>query len=90
LPEVYETFVVEFTEQFMDTQATIRAQTKLDNLHMKHPQIDEYIAEFKKTARKARYTQVNPETAHFFLKGLARKIIEDVLRAPGPNSYKTS
>jgi hypothetical protein len=88
LPEVYKTFVAEFMEQFTDMQATIRVQTKLDNLHMKHPQIDKYIVEFEKTARKAGYTQVNPEMAHFFLKGLARKIIEDVLRAPRLEMYQ--
>jgi hypothetical protein len=72
----------------MDTQATICPQTKLDNLHIKHSQIDEYIAEFEKTARKARYTQANPETVHFFLQGLAHEIIEDVLRAPRPETYQ--
>jgi hypothetical protein len=88
LPEVYKTFMAEFTEQFTDTQATICAQTKLDNLHMKHPQINEYIADFEKTARKAGYTQANPETVHFFLQGLAHEIVEDVLRAPRLETYQ--
>jgi hypothetical protein len=72
----------------MDTQATIHVQTKLDNLHMKHPQINKYIAEFKKTTRKAGYTQANPETVHFFLQGLVHEIIEDILRASRPETYQ--
>jgi hypothetical protein len=50
LLEVYETFVAKFTKQFTDTQATIHIQTKLDGLRIKHPQVNEYIAEFEKTA----------------------------------------
>jgi hypothetical protein len=56
---------------------------------MKHPQIDKYIAEFKKTTRKAGYTQANLETVHFFLQGLVYEIIEDILRVPRPETTRS-
>jgi Retrotransposon gag protein len=50
VPEVWEQFMAEFLEQFADTQATICAQTKLDELRMVYPHINKYIADFEKTA----------------------------------------
>jgi Retrotransposon gag protein len=87
VPEVWEQFMAEFLEQFADTQATICAQTKLDELRMVYPHIDKYIADFEKTARQAGYTQGNEETKHHFIQGMANEILEDVLRVPRPNTY---
>jgi Retrotransposon gag protein len=87
VPEVWEQFMVEFLDQFADTQATIHAQTKLDKLRMVYPHINKYIADFKKTAQQAGYTQGNEETKHHFIQGMANKILEDVLQAPRPNTY---
>jgi hypothetical protein len=50
IPEVWEQFMVEFLDQYADTQAMICAQTKLDELKMVYPHIDKYITDFKKTA----------------------------------------
>ena len=82
IPEVYETFIANFLEQFADTQATIKAQAKLDNLKMTYLHINKYITDFEKTARRAGYTQTNEEAKHHFMQGLANEILEDVLQAP--------
>jgi hypothetical protein len=87
IPNIWDTFVANFTEQFTDTQATIWAQAKLDDLKMTYPHIDKYISEFEETARKAGYTQTHEEIKHHFMQGLANEILEDVLRAPRPVTY---
>src|SRR6266567_1916539 len=55
---------------------------------MKFPEVDEYIATFKDTSRDARYTMTNPENMQFFLKGLSKGVLADVLRAPIPRTYQ--
>ena len=87
MDEVYDTFVTEFRQQFTDTQAATHAQTSLDNLVMVYPDIDTYIRNFKKLGRRAGYTQAHPEAAHFFLKGLAREILGEVVQTPMPTNY---
>jgi Retrotransposon gag protein len=77
--EVWEQFIVEFLDQYADTQAMICAQTKLDKLKMVYPHIDKYIANFEKMAQQAGYTQGNKETKYHFIQGMANKILEDVL-----------
>ena len=87
IPEVWETFVASFNEQYADTQAVIRAQSKLDELKMTYPHVDKYITDFEELARKAGYNQTSEETKHHFLQGISGKILEDVLRAPQPTTY---
>ena len=79
IPEVWETFVDNFNEQYADTQAVIRAQSKLDELKMTYPHVDKYITDFEELARKAGYNQTSEETKHHFLQGISGKILEDVL-----------
>jgi hypothetical protein len=87
IPEVWETFVNAFNEQYSDTQAVIRAQAKMDELKMTYPHVDKYITDFEELARKAGYNQTSEETKHHFLQGISSKILEDVLRAPRPTTY---
>ena len=55
---------------------------------MKFPEINEYIATFEDTSRDAGYTMTNPENMQFFLKGLSRGVLANVLRAPIPQTYQ--
>ena len=55
---------------------------------MKFPEIDQYIAQFEELARQAGYIQGNPETTHFFVKGLAPSIVADVFRPPMVHGYQ--
>ncbi len=72
----------------MDLQKENRAWNKLENLRMKFPEINEYIATFKDTSCDAGYTITNPENMQFFLKGLLRGVLADVLCAPIPQTYQ--
>jgi len=55
---------------------------------MKFPDIDGYISQFEELARQANYTQGNNKTIQFFIKGLSRPILEDVMKAPFPHTYQ--
>src|SRR6266566_6997039 len=55
---------------------------------MKFPEVDEYIATFEDTSRDAGYTMTNPENMQFFLKGLSKGVLADILHAPIPRTYQ--
>jgi len=82
IPALWTTFLEEFREQYLDTQAADRACTKLENLTMKMPYIDEYISKFKDLCCKSNYMTGNTEVTYMFLKGLPKSLLEDVLKAP--------
>jgi hypothetical protein len=54
---------------------------------MRYPFIDKYISKFEGLARIAGYTQGSPESTHYFLKGLTRQVLEDVMRGDAPTTY---
>jgi len=55
---------------------------------MKFPDIDRYISQFEELAHHANYTQGNNETIQFFIRGLSRPILEDIMKAPFPHTYQ--
>jgi hypothetical protein len=86
-PGVWLTFEEEFKEQFEDSQREPRARMELQELEMKWPLVDKYISDFEKLARMAGYNHTNPETMHYFMGGLPKSILTDVLRPPVPLTY---
>jgi hypothetical protein len=84
LPDLWNQFLVEFEEQFQDTQAEQQARNALKECKMVNNEYDAYVAKFEALARKARYTQGNPETFDMFLVGLPQNILVDVLKPPAP------
>jgi hypothetical protein len=54
---------------------------------MRYPFIDEYISKFEGLARIAGYTQGSAELTHYFLKGLTKQVLEDVMRGDAPTTY---
>ncbi|KAI0285199.1 hypothetical protein BC826DRAFT_1109376 [Russula brevipes] len=84
---VWHTFEREFKKQFEDSQSEPRARMELQHLEMKWPLIDKYVSDFEKLARLAGYDHTNPETMHFFMNGLPKSILTDVLQPPVPTSY---
>jgi len=85
IPALWTTFLEEFREQYLDTQAADRAHTELESLVMKIPYIDEYISKFKDLCCKSNYMTGNLEVTYMFLKGLPKSLLEDVLKAPQAN-----
>jgi hypothetical protein len=86
-PGVWLTFEEEFKKQFEDSQREPRARMELQELEMKWPLIDKYISDFEKLARMSGYNHTNPETMHYFMGGLPKSILTDVLRPPVPLTY---
>ena len=68
IPAVWVQFLIEFTNQFQDSQRGQYAKLWLENLKMVHPNIDEYISKFENTSWEAGYTQGDEATTHYFLK----------------------
>jgi hypothetical protein len=87
LPEVWDTFLVEFATQFQDSSREERACIDLENCRMRYPLIDEYISKFEGLACIANYTQGSAELTHYFLKGLTKQVLEDVMRGDAPTTY---
>jgi hypothetical protein len=86
-PGVWLTFEEEFKEQFEDSQREPRARMELQELEMKWPLIDKYVSDFEKLARMSGYNHTNPETMHYFMGGLPKSILTDVLHPPVPLTY---
>jgi hypothetical protein len=80
IPAVWDYFVEEFEQQYIDMQAPECAHVALESLKMKPPLIDEYIAKFEDLCRKAGYTVGSSEVTYQFLKGLPKHILEDVVK----------
>jgi hypothetical protein len=87
IQEVWDTFVQEFNNHFMDSQLQQRARLELDKCKMHFPDVDQYISDFEDLVQKAGYTISNKETIGFFLNGLTPSILDKVIRAPFLTSY---
>jgi hypothetical protein len=87
LPDVWDTFLIKFATQFQDSSREERAHINLENCRMRYPYVDEYISKFKGLARIASYTQGSAELTHYFLKGLTKSILEEVMRGNAPTGY---
>ena len=84
---VWNTFEDEFKKQFKDSQEEPRARNELQELRMTWPLVDQFVSKFEKLARLAGYDHTNPETMHYFMNGLPKSVLTDVLRPPVPRSY---
>jgi hypothetical protein len=87
VPEVWDTFLVEFATQFQDSSREERARIDIEKCFMRYPYIDEYISKFEGLARIAGYTQGSAKLTHYFLKGLTKQILEEVMRGDAPTTY---
>jgi Retrotransposon gag protein/Zinc knuckle len=84
---VWDTFVQEFTEHFMDSQEQQRARLDLDHCKMRFPEVDQYITDFEELVRRAGYTIGSEETIGFFLNGLTPSILDAVVCPPFLTNY---
>ena len=87
VPAVWDQFLVEFANQFQDSQRRQHAKLQLKGLKMIHPNIDEYISKFENTAQEAGYTQGDEATTHYFLKGLTPGVLLNCLKPPTVDTY---
>jgi hypothetical protein len=56
-------------------------------MKMKWPDVDQYIQDFERIARKAEYPLTEPATVRYFMKGLTRSIVNDIVKPPKVNTY---
>jgi hypothetical protein len=56
-------------------------------MKMKWPDVDQYIQDFERVARKAEYLLTAPATVRYFLKGLTKSIVNDIVKPPKVNTY---
>jgi hypothetical protein len=82
IPDLWTQFLLEFGQQFQDTQKGNRAHMQLEGLWMWFPEIDTYITKFEELARQVGYIVGNPETMHTFIKGLTPLVMKDILKPP--------
>jgi len=90
IPAVWEQFLTEFVTQYQDTQRQQHARAELKALRLKWPEIDQYVNNFEHLTRIAGYHLANPETIEFFIEGLPRSVVEDILRPPIPDTYEAT
>jgi hypothetical protein len=87
VPDVWLHFLIEFRNQFQDTQAEERARLQIESMKMKWPDVDQYIQDFERVAQKAKYPLTAPATIRYFLKGLTKSIVNDIVKPPKVNTY---
>jgi hypothetical protein len=87
VPDVWVHFLNQFRNQFQDMQAEEQACLQIESMKMKWPDIDQYIQDFERVARKAEYPLTAPATVRYFLKGLTKSIVNDIVKPPKVNTY---
>jgi Retrotransposon gag protein/Zinc knuckle len=79
--DTYNQFIAQFRAQYLDTGKTQRARTKLRNLKMHWPHIDQYIIDFEQLVEDANFDKDHDESIQQFLMGLSRTVLDSVLKA---------
>jgi len=90
IPAVWDQFLAEFTTQYQDTQKEQCARAELKALKLKWPKVDQYANNFERLIRVAGYNLANPESIEFFIEGLPRSVVEDILCPPVPDTYEAT
>ena len=84
---MYQQFITDFCNRFMDSQKAQRARIELQMLKMTWPEIDEYISKFKSITHEAGYNPADPNTMQQFLQGLPQSIRQKVLEDTTVKTY---
>jgi hypothetical protein len=85
---VWTHFILELKSQFQDTQAKEHTRLEIEGMHMKWPDIDQYIVNFKQVARRAEYPLTAPTTLQYFMKGLTKSVANNMLKPPKVHTYR--
>ena len=84
---IYDDFEREFIESWTDTNEPYQAAADLDNLRMKHDDVDKYIAQFAELARKALYHENDPAVLEKFKLGLPLELLEPCMHHDSPQNW---
>ena len=84
---MYQQFITNFRNCFMDSQKAQRARIELQKLKMTWPEIDEYISKFESITHEAGYNPVDHNMMQQFLQGLPQGIRQKVLEDMTVETY---
>ena len=84
---MYQQFIANFCNCFMDSQKAQRARIELQTLKMTWPEIDEYISKFESITHKAGYNPADHNMMQQFLQGLPQSIGQKVLEDMTVETY---
>jgi hypothetical protein len=56
-------------------------------MKMKWPDINQYIQDFERVAQKAEYPLTAPTTIRYFMKGLTKSIVNNIVKSPKVNTH---
>jgi len=87
IPDVWDQFLYEFSQQFQDSQRENRARGKIEHCTMRFPEINDYIARFEDLSCIAGYDANSGAVFQLFTKGLPDDILKEVLTSPTPTTY---
>jgi len=87
IPNVWDQFLFEFSQQYQDSQRENRARGKIEHCTMKFPEINDYIARFEDLSCIAGYDANSGTVFQLFTKGLPNDILKEVLTSPTPQTY---
>jgi len=87
IPDVWDQFLYEFSQQFQDSQRENRARGEIERCAMRFPEIDDYITRFEDLSHIASYDANSGTVFQLFTKGLPDDILKDVLASPTPTTY---
>jgi len=87
IPDVWDQFLYEFSQQFQDSQRENRARGEIECCTMRFPEIDDYIARFEDLSCIASYDANSGTVFQLFTKGLPNDILKEVLTSPTPTTY---
>ena len=82
----WDQFLEQFRAEYADTQRSEWARTKIEELHMKSNNVDQYITDFISLANDAGYHLKGESTKRTFVRGLGKFIAGEVYRRI-PNPY---
>ena len=89
IPAVWDQFLDEFEQQFMDSQQEVRARAQLQQLKADPADMDGYIAKFEELARQAGYTVGSPKMMQYFLLGIPEgELLREVMKPPTAADYQ--
>ena len=84
---VYDDFEDEFIESWTNTNEPYHASAELDKLRMNCDNIDTYITQFAKLARKVLYHKDDPAVLEKFKAGLLLELLEKCMHHDNPCSW---
>jgi hypothetical protein len=87
-PTAWQTLEQNFRNDFNDYAGPEIAQLAIDKLRMKKGNVDQYIADFERLARRAGYNVDDPSNLRLFAGGLPSQLAESCIGHEDPKTFE--